>query len=116
MSYDGSCHCGAVTFTVEGAVPAEAIACNCSHCRRKGLMLAFIAAGAATITAGADLLESYTFNRHVIVHRFCRNCGCQPLATGKAPDGSAMAAINLRCVPGVDLDALAINRVDGASF
>jgi hypothetical protein len=33
--YKGSCHCGRVTFEVEGAL-TEVLECNCSHCSRKG--------------------------------------------------------------------------------
>jgi hypothetical protein len=38
MSYTGSRHCGRVSFEVEGEV-GEALACNCSICRRKGSLL-----------------------------------------------------------------------------
>lgn len=116
MAFDGSCHCGAVTFTIDAELPNEAMSCNCSHCRRKGFLLAFVPGEALTITTGAERLIDYNFNRHVITHRFCGTCGCQPLAAGTAPDGSATAAVNLRCVPDADLDALTIVKVDGASF
>ena len=42
MAYEGSCHCGAVTYTVEGDIPDTAMSCNCSHCRRKGFLLTFV--------------------------------------------------------------------------
>ncbi|KQT32366.1 aldehyde-activating protein [Sphingomonas sp. Leaf412] len=116
MGYDGSCHCGAVTFTVAGDVPTEAIACNCSHCRRKGFLLAFVPADSFTLTAGEGALTDYRFNRHTIAHRFCATCGTQPYGAGTGPDGSAMAAVNLRCVPSIDLDTLTVQKVDGASF
>jgi hypothetical protein len=43
-------------------------------------------------------------------------CGAQAFAQGAGPGGSAMQAVNLRCVPDIDLDALAIDKIDGASF
>jgi len=116
MAFDGSCHCGAVTYTVEGDIPTEAMSCNCSHCRRKGFLLAFVPADRFRLTAGTDKLESYKFNKHNIDHQFCSECGCQGFSTGTGPDGSKMAAVNLRCVPDADLDALRIRKVDGASF
>ena len=64
MSYQGSCHCGAVTFTVEGDVPGEAISCNCSHCRRKGFLLSFVPADKFTLDSHARLheaIEQYLF-------------------------------------------------------
>ena len=65
---------------------------------------------------GADKLKSYQFNKHNIDHQFCTGCGCQGFSVGTGPDGSKMAAVNLRCVPDADLDALNIQKVNGASF
>jgi hypothetical protein len=82
MSYEGSCHCGAVAFTVESESPAEAMSCNCSHCRRKGFLLAFVPASSFALTSGEDALTTYSFNTHRLKHRFCRTCGVQPFAEG----------------------------------
>ena len=116
MSYQGSCHCGRVTFEVEGDTPGEAMSCNCSHCRRKGFLLAFVPASSFSLTGGTDSLETYTFNTHRLRHRFCRTCGVQPFAEGSSADGTETRAVNLRCVPSVDLDALSITPVNGADF
>ena len=116
MSYTASCHCGAIGATVDEDLPAGGMSCNCSMCRRKGTVLHFVPAEAATIDAPADKLGDYTFNKHAIHHHFCATCGCTPFARGSGPDGREMVAINLRCVPKCDLAALEINRVDGASF
>lgn len=62
MSYEGSCHCGAVTFTADADVPSRAVSCNCTHCRRKGLLLVFLLRDEVRITAWADSLREYTFN------------------------------------------------------
>jgi hypothetical protein len=115
MAYSGSCHCGAVAFTVDTALPDSAISCNCSHCRRKGLLLTFVPAEAFTLDKGEEALGTYRFNTHRIAHRFCTTCGCQPFAEGVGPDGKDMRSINLRCVPAADLDALKIQHFDGAS-
>ncbi|ANK86599.1 GFA family glutathione-dependent formaldehyde-activating protein [Rhizobium sp. N1314] len=60
-----------------------------------------------------DDLSTYTFNRHVIKHHFCANCGIAPFGEGVAPNGAAMASINLRCIPAVDLGALKVTPYDG---
>lgn len=114
--FELNCHCGKVSMTVDADPPAEAISCNCSHCRRKGLLLAFLPRDQVRLDAGDADLTSYFFNQHTIEHRFCATCGCQPFAEGKMPDGSPIRAVNLRCAPGLDLDALEIQKVDGASF
>ena len=104
----GSCHCGAVTFTVQGEIDT-ALECNCSHCSRKGYLLWFVPAQALDLRSGEQELATYTFNRHVIQHRFCRICGSAPFGLGTGPDGQATAAINIRCVD--DIDLAAIERV-----
>ncbi len=67
-----------------------------------------------TLHSGEDALRTYLFNTRKIRHQFCTTCGAQPFAFGTAPDGTETCAINLRCVPAVDLDALELQRFDGA--
>ena len=113
MSFSGSCHCGAVAFTVDADAPTKALSCNCSICRKKGLLLAFFPA--SKVFGTGEGTTAYLFNTHKIEHRFCKVCGVQPFAFGKAPDGTDTRAINLRCVPSLDLDALEVQHYDGAS-
>ncbi len=115
MSFHGSCHCGAVTFTVDAEPPRTALSCNCSHCRRKGFLLSFFPAEKFILDSGADDLREYKFNTHKIRHLFCAKCGTQAFAYGKGPDGSDVRAINLRCVPGIELATLELQPYDGAS-
>ena len=114
-AYQGSCHCGRVRFELRAALDGI-ISCNCSHCARKGLLLTFVPAAAFTLLSGKDDLSEYRFNKHVIAHKFCNTCGVQPFAYGAMPDGSAIRAINVRCLEGVDLDALPVRQVDGRSL
>jgi len=51
----------------------------------------------------------------VIKHRFCPNCGCAPFGFGKGPTGAATAAVNVRCLEGIDLAALKRVPYDGRS-
>ncbi|WP_313920131.1 GFA family protein [Tahibacter sp.] len=115
MTYEGSCHCGAVKFTVEGEIDG-AMACNCSMCQRKGSLLWFVPRDALTVQAGEADLATYTFNRHAIQHRFCPTCGIHPFGEGTDPKGNRMAAINIRCLENVDLEAVPVQHVDGRSF
>jgi hypothetical protein len=113
--HNGSCHCGAVRYEVELEI-GDVISCNCSICRRTGALLAFVGEGAFSLQQGEDALQDYQFNRHVIHHLFCKTCGVRSFGRGVAPDGSKMVAINVRCLDGVDLDALKLQRYDGASL
>ena len=110
---EGSCHCGAISLTLD-ADPREAMACNCSHCSRKGYLLAFVPRDRLTVSGDANAIGTYTFNRHVIRHHFCLTCGCAPYGEGEGKDGPT-AAVNLRCFD-VDLDELNVTQVDGKSF
>ena len=112
--YSGSCHCGRISFEVEGEI-SEVKECNCSHCSRKGYLLWFIPRGQLHLKSPEENMSTYNFNKHVIDHRFCPDCGCAPLAFGKGPSNAAMAAINVRCLEGVDLATLKRVPVDGRS-
>jgi hypothetical protein len=114
MAFQGSCHCGAVKFTVDAEMPTEVMDCNCSICRRKGVLMAFYPAAKLKVE-GEVALQAYKFNRHVLSHWFCKTCGIHTFGGGKGPDGTEMRAINMRCVPAAALDAMTVKHYDGAS-
>ena len=108
----GSCHCGKVAFEVEG-IPDSATACNCSLCRRRGSLLWFVPRDSLRLKTPEQDLATYRFHHHVIDHRFCPACGIHTFGEGTQPNGQRMAAVNLRCLHDVDLDALPIQHYDG---
>jgi hypothetical protein len=111
-TYRGSCHCGRVAFEVEGE-PDSALACNCSICSRRGSLLWFVPRARLRLLTPEDAAASYTFNKHVIQHRFCPACGIHPYGEGQTPDGQAMAAINLRCLENFDFSQVPVQHFDG---
>ncbi|MFC4250309.1 GFA family protein [Sinimarinibacterium flocculans] len=115
MTYTGSCHCGGIRFEVDGDLDG-AMACNCSICQRKGSLLWFVPRDRLRLLTPEDAAATYTFNRHAIRHRFCATCGIHPFGEGTDPKGQRMAAINVRCLDGVDLDALPVHRFDGRAL
>jgi hypothetical protein len=115
MHYQGSCHCGQIRFEVEGTLE-QAMECNCSHCSRKGYLLWFVPRSQFKLQTPEGGYNTYTFNKHVIQHHFCPQCGCAPFASGKDRTGAEMAGINVRCLEGVDLASLKRIAVDGRSF
>jgi hypothetical protein len=112
MTYKGSCHCGQIAFEVEGELK-QVMSCNCSICSRKGALMWFVPRDSLRLMTPEGKMSDYQFNKHVIHHRFCPNCGIHPFGEGKDPKGNPMAAINVRCLEGVDLDALPVNKFDG---
>jgi len=115
MNYKGGCHCGGIAFEVEGELE-QAMECNCSHCSRKGYLLWFVPRAKLNLTTPESALATYTFNKHVIRHHFCPTCGCAPFASGKDRAGAETAAVNIRCLEGIDLGAIKRVPVDGRSL
>ena len=115
MNYKGSCHCGKVAFEAEGNL-SGAMACNCSMCSRKGSLLWFVPRDQFRLLASEADIGTYTFNKHVIKHRFCRTCGIHAYGEGTDPKGNAMAAINIRCLEGIDLEKVPVQHFDGRSL
>jgi hypothetical protein len=74
-----SCHCGGVTFAIEGA-PLRAYNCHCSRCRKaRGAAFAsnlFVAADGLRLEQGDDLLVSYKVpDARFFTTVFCSRCG-----------------------------------------
>lgn len=113
QTYSGGCQCGKVRYEVEMDI-GDVVACNCSRCGRLGTLLAFAPVAQFKLTSGEADLTNFEFNKHLIQHKFCSTCGIQSFALGRNPKtGAEMAAINVRCVDGVDVDALKVRKVDG---
>lgn len=113
--HTGSCHCGHISFEIEGS-PEQVVECNCSHCSRKGYQLWFLSREQLRLHTPEKDLDAYTFNRHAINHHFCSVCGCAPFGIGKDRSGNVMAAVNVRCLPGLDKSELPVKHVDGRSL
>ena len=113
--HSGGCHCGKVRYRVNIDLEKPVTSCNCSMCGRSGTLLSFVPAGEFTLESGDDVLTDYQFNHHVIHHLFCRVCGIKSFARGKSRDGSDTVSVNTRCLDGVDLETLKINKFDGKS-
>jgi hypothetical protein len=115
MIYRGSCHCGNVAFEVQGEIES-ALACNCSICSRKGSLLWFVPHEKLRLKSPEKAASTYTFNKDVIKHRFCARCGIHAYGEAFDPQGNRMAAINIRCLEGVDLESVPVQHFDGRSL
>lgn len=116
MTHQGSCHCGRIAFALEGEIDTVAD-CNCSLCRRRGGLLAFFPRQALTLSTPEADMATYGFNKHQIRHHFCPTCGIAPFGEGADPrSGAEMVAVNVRCLPDVNLAGLKVKSFDGASM
>jgi len=66
-SYRGSCHCGAVTFSLVSDI-TELTTCDCSLCRQKNALMTKVPESALTVESGEDLLSVYEWNTHRAKH------------------------------------------------
>ena len=97
MKYKGSCHCGKLSFDVEGEMKG-ALACNCSICQRRGSLLWFVPREDLRLLSPEDAVGTYTFNKHVIKHRFCPSCGIHAYGEAVDRNGKPMAAMRVNTV------------------
>jgi hypothetical protein len=82
-----------------------------------GSLLAFAPVTQFKLLSGDAELTTFEFNKHMIQHQFCSTCGIQSFAIGTHPkSGAKIAAINVRCLDDVDLDALTVKKFDGRSL
>ena len=114
-TYTGGCHCGAVSYEAQADL-GTVMECNCSHCAKKGFLLAFTPAENFRLLQGDDKLTEYRFNKKTISHVFCSVCGVQSFGSGVGPNGAETAMLNVRCLDGIDLSTLNVSQVDGKSL
>jgi hypothetical protein len=91
-----------------------AVVCNCSICLKKGFIHLIVGRDAFELVSGQEDLATYTFNTGTAKHHFCRTCGINPFYVPRSdPD---KIDVNVRCLDGVDPDALTPARFDGANW
>ena len=108
----GACHCGAVHWRFEGAIDS-ATACNCSICRRFGVLWAYDFENAAILVSGPT--TTYSWGDQSIGFHFCPKCGCVAYWRAMQIDaeGRRRIAVNLRLAEPEAVAAVAIDRFDG---
>ncbi|HVV28626.1 MAG TPA: GFA family protein [Rhizomicrobium sp.] len=110
--YKGGCHCGKIAYSFEGEI-GTVLECNCSLCQKRGGLLHFVPQSAFTLETPRGDLGTYRFNKKVLAHHFCPDCGIAPFSEGTNPKGETMVAVNVRCVEGIDTRALDIKFHEG---
>src|SRR5262245_9450302 len=111
-NFSGGCHCGQVRYDVTADL-GTVVECNCSICLKRGALWTFVTPEKFALRAGAEELLDYQFNKRVIHHLFCKECGVGSFSRGRKPDGGEMIAINVRCLDGVDVAGLKCTAFDG---
>jgi hypothetical protein len=115
-TYQGRCHCGAVTFSAELDLTQSSYRCNCSICRRTRFWPAVASAERFRLITGEGDLTRYVFNTMKNEHFFCRHCGVRAFGVGNDTPMGKMVGVNLGCLEGLseaELAAIPITYVDG---
>ena len=95
-SYQGSCHCKAITFEVEAPEKLQADICNCSICQKSGYVHLIVPLSKFKLLSGEAQISTYTFNSGIAKHTFCKVCGIKPFYTPRSnPDG---IDVNINCL------------------
>ena len=107
---EGSCHCGAVRWQFEGH-PEDATACNCTVCRRYGVLWAYDYDGEGIKVSGNT--RPYIRGRAIEFH-FCPVCGCVTFWRARQEkDGRRRIAVNLRLAEPDAVARIPVRHFDG---
>ena len=109
---EGACHCGAVRWQLD-AMPDGATACNCTVCRRYGVLWAYDWDGEGIRVSGPT--HAYLRGEREIGFHFCPTCGCVAFwrATEADAAGRKRIAVNLRLADPDQVATIPIDRFDG---
>ncbi|QAY79449.1 GFA family protein [Sphingosinicella sp. BN140058] len=108
--YQGSCHCGAVRFTIETDFP-ELTTCDCSICRRKNALMVKVHENHFRLLSGEESLTEYQFHTMTARHFFCRTCGIYPFHRKRVtPD---YFSVNVFCLADFDPAGIPVRATIG---
>lgn len=111
--YEGSCHCGAVRFSIESDFP-ELTTCDCSICSRKNALMVRVHESKFTLLAGESSLTEYRFHTLIARHFFCKVCGIYPFHRKRVtPDN---LGVNVFCLHNFDPAGIPVRKTVGAGM
>ena len=81
-TYNGSCHCGAVSFEAEIDLSKGTGKCNCSICMKSRNWTAIVAPDQFRLKQGENRLSEYRFGSGAVTYKFCPDCGVHVFSLG----------------------------------
>ena len=109
----GSCHCGAVRVEIPRR-PRTLTNCNCSICRRYGVLWAYYKASRVRIVCKSGAIESYSWGRKSLKFVRCKTCGCIINWERVRRRNANYMGVNARNFEPSALGAVRIRLLDGA--
>ncbi len=110
---DASCHCGAIRLEIAHA-PETVTECNCSICRRYGVLWAYYSPTQVRITANGDGTDIYRWGDRSIEFHRCKICGCVT-HWAALHEHTDRTGVNARLMDPDILRAARIRKLDGAA-
>ena len=109
----GTCHCGRVSWTLD-TPPESVTACNCTICRRYGVLWGYGSLDRDIRVAGKTTAYRRADGGELDFH-FCPHCGCVTHYVALRPgrDGLRWTAVNLRLTDPAAIADLPIDHFDG---
>ena len=107
-----TCHCGALQLEIAEA-PATVTECNCSICRRMGVLWAYYVPAAVRVVPASGGTNVYMWDDKTIQFHRCKVCGN---VTHWSPVDPALQrmGVNARLMDPAVLAAARVRHLDGA--
>jgi hypothetical protein len=121
-TYRGSCHCGKVRFEIDAEIDHVRV-CDCSVCRRRGALNHRVPKESLRLLTPWNDLVLYQWGSRTARDYFCPVCGILPFRRPSDPTAQELRegvkpfdgwAVNVRCLPDVDLESISIKRIYGS--
>lgn len=123
-TYTGSCHCGKIQFEIDADINHVRV-CDCSVCRKRGALNFRIEDSAFRLHGSLHDLSLYQWGTKTAEDYFCPVCGILPFRRPRKDDPDTLPegvepfdgwTVNIRCLEGIELDALPLKRVSGSQL
>ncbi|HLK24304.1 MAG TPA: GFA family protein [Caulobacteraceae bacterium] len=110
---EGACHCGQVRWTFDSE-PELATACNCTVCRRYGVLWIYGHDGVDVHLSGQTREYVRADGDGHLGFHFCPNCGCVAYwRAHEVKDGRRRAGVNIRMSEPERVADIPIEHLDG---
>ncbi|PKP88382.1 MAG: hypothetical protein CVT78_03850 [Alphaproteobacteria bacterium HGW-Alphaproteobacteria-17] len=108
--YNGSCHCGAVTFRVRMDLDSGSSKCNCRFCwKQRNWNVGGLKPDDFELLTGETALSTYARKNDSfeVSHRFCSTCGTQTHGNGYLEElGGAFVAVRVAAIDDLTVEEL----------
>ena len=113
--YNGSCHCGSITFKFSSdEIYEDLYRCNCSLCLKKSIIMKPLKKELFELISGEKKILEYQWNKKIAKHFFCKDCGVYTHHIRRR-DPSKIS-VNFMCIDNLIIpENLNIDIIDGAS-